>query len=348
LKESARASILLAGGRFDVDVPEAPAIVIERPAPCPDVATAMDLLKRTLAPTLAPRGSWSVIARFSRKGSSMTVEGEITDEVDAPVAHRVLTEPGHECAPLARAVGVWASLVLDAEVERVSHASAPAPALAAGRPPVSERAVSERAPPARAYGAAADAEPDPAVVEEDKPPPEASILLAHPEGERTLEFGVSMFLMGGTGSGMMLGPTAFGVIEAGRGWFLRPALFFGQTLDGVGLSGDVDGTLVAARFDTCGRIPGFYIERHGIQLDVCAGLEAGGMHVEPHNVGSSDMPFFALGPSVTLRGELGNGLALMIRGVMDFNVVRETIATTDFDPSVLVGRAEVGLSWQLR
>jgi hypothetical protein len=38
----------------------------------------------------------------------------------------------------------------------------------------------------------------------------------------------------------------------------------------------------------------------------------------------------------------------MIRGVMDFNVIRNTPANTDFEPSILVGRAEVGLSWQLR
>lgn len=318
-----------------MDVPEAPAVVIERTAPCADAAVARDLLKRTLTPALAPRGSWSVIARFSRKGPSMMVEGEVTDEVDAEVAHRVLTEPGHECASLARAVGVWAALVLDAEVERASHAPPPPPS---PLPPLPEPPPVDETP------------------REETPAPEASILLAHREGERTLEFGVSMFLMGGTGLGVMMGPTAFGVIEVGRGWFLRPAFFFGQTLDGVGVPSDVNGTLVAGRFDACGRIAGFYIERHGIQLDVCGGPEAGFMHVNASvsssstraSQDSSDLPFFALGPSLSLRGELGNGLALTIRGVMDFNVVRESPPGTDVDPSVLVGRAEVGLSWQLR
>jgi hypothetical protein len=313
-------------------MPEAPAIVIERPIPCADVASAENLLKRALAPALAPRGSWSVIARFSRKGASMTVAGEITDEVDSPVAHRILTQPGYECGSLARAIGVWAALVLDAEVERISREPPPPPP-APARPEPPPPVVS--APPA------------------EKPAPEASILLVHEEGERTLEFGASVLLMGGTGSGVMVGPTAFGVIEAGRGWFLRPAVFFGQTLEGVGLSNDVNGTLIAARFDACGRIPGFYIERHGIQLDVCAGVEGGGMHVDAtlassNSQESSDLPFLAAGPSTSLRGELGNGLALMIRGVMDFNVIREGISGTDVDPSVLVGRAEVGLSWQLR
>jgi hypothetical protein len=318
-----------------VDVPEAPAIVIERTAPCVDAGVARDLLKRTLTPALAPRGSWSVIARFSRKGTSMMVEGEVTDEVDAEVAHRVLTEPGHECASLARAVGVWAALVLDAEVDRAAQAPpAPPPPL----PPLPETPPVDVTPP------------------EETSVPEASILLAHREGERTLEFGVSMFLMGGTGSGVMMGPTAFSVIEAGRGWFLRPALFFAETLDGVGVPSDVNGTLIAGRFDACGRIAGFYIERHGIQLDVCGGPEAGFMHINAlafssstrASESSSELPFFALGPSLSLRGELGNGLALTIRGVMDFNVVRESPPGTEIDPSVLVGRAEVGLSWQLR
>ena len=61
-----------------MDVPVAPSIVIESPAPCSDVARAKELLQRTLGPALAPRSSWTVIARFSRKGSSLVVEGEIT------------------------------------------------------------------------------------------------------------------------------------------------------------------------------------------------------------------------------------------------------------------------------
>ncbi len=317
-----------------MDVPEAPAIVIQRPVPCADALSAQDLLKRTLAPALAPRAAWSVVTRFSRKGASMTVEGKVTDEVDRPVAHRVLTETGYECASLARAVGIWAALVLDAEVERASRAPPPLPSPPAPPPPEPSLPAVE----------------DPPV--EKSPPDEASILLGHDEGERTIEFGLSMFLMGGTGSGVMLGPAAFAVAEAARGWFLRPAVFFGETLDGVGVSSDVNGTLIAGRFDACGRIPGFYIEHHGIQLDVCAGVEGGNLHVDAVTSSnfhvSDELLFMAAGPSATLRGELGGGLAIMIRGVMDYNVVRPTIGGTDFDPSVLVGRAEVGLSWQLR
>jgi hypothetical protein len=324
-----------------VDVPEAPKIVIERPAPCADLAKAEELLDRALAPALAPRGAWSVIARFSRKGASLTVEGEITDEVDAPVAHRVLTQPGRECASLARAVGVWAALVLDAEVERAARALPPSAQPAPNDPP-----------------------PPPPLVEalpEDKPVPEASLLVAHSQGERTLEVGLSMFLMGGTASGVIAGPTLFGVVEAGQGWFFRPALYFGQTLDGVDASNNLSALLVEARFDACGRIAGFYIERHGIQLDVCGGVEGGISHIAisatyAQRAEVDNPALFAAGPSMSLRGELGNGLALMIRGVMDYNVIRETLVirgegtspNTDVSPSVLLGRGEVGLSWQLR
>lgn len=321
-------------------MPEAPAIVVEQPAPCADVTKAEELLQRALAPALAPRGAWSVVARFSRKGGSLTVEGQITDEFDAPIAHRVLTAPGNGCASLARAIGVWASLVLDAEVERAARAPPPPPS----------------GPPAPAL-----LPPLEDTLSEEKPARGASLLLVHGASERTLELGLSMFLMGGTGSGMIVGPTVFGVIEAGQGWFLRPGVFVGQTLDGVDASNNVRASLFEVRFDACGRIAGFYIERHGIQLDVCGGLEGGFTHVDVSATSdvppaSDDLPLLAIGPSLNLRGELGNGLAFMIRGVIDVNVIREslkvsgTAAGTDVavTPSVLLGRAEVGLSWQLR
>jgi hypothetical protein len=312
-----------------LDVPTAPAIVLVRPAPCSDANKAEELLRRSLAPAVAPRGSWSVIARFSQKSGTLSVEGEITDEVDAPVAHRVLTEAGSECSSLARAVGVWAALVLDAEVDRAARAPPPPP------PP----------PPMPAPVL-------PLVTE--KPAPERALLLAHPEGERTVEFGASMFIMDGTGAGVIAGPTLFAVMEAGRGWFLRPALFLGGTLEAE--SADIYATWVAARFDACGRIPGLYIERHGIQLDLCGGPELGFQHYTPESsfMGTSTAPptqgFFAVGPSAALRGELGNGLALVLRGVGELNILTESVAvgSTTANPSRFVGRAELGLSWQLR
>jgi hypothetical protein len=321
-----------------VDVPAAPTVVLERPAPCRDAVKAEELLRRVVAPALAPRSSWSVIARFTRRRGGLAVEGEITDEVDAPVAHRVLTEPGVECSSLARAVGVWATLVLDAEVERAARTPPPSP---------------PQAPQA------------PVVEPTREPPPEApdrptSVLLAHADGERTIELGVSAFLMGGIGSGVLAGPTLFGIFEVGRGWFLRPGILVGRTLEGISAQDDVFATLVAARFDACGRIPGFYIEHHGIQLDVCGGGEVGFQLFDAWSSASGStapppgtLALLALGPSVSFRGELGSGLAVALRGVLDFNLLYAETGVPTGDPfavvqSPFVGRGELGLSWQFR
>jgi len=329
-----------------LDAPAAPSIVIESPAPCSDAARARELLQRTLGPALAPRANWSVIARFSRKGPSLVVEGEITDEVDAPVAHRVLTETSQECSSLARAVGVWAALVLDSEVERAAEvAAAPAP------------------PPTPAP------QPWPS-TQVEKPVPEASVLLDGASSEHSVELGVTAALMAGESSIVMAGPTLYGVIETGKGWFLRPSLYLTRTLQELATTSDVYGTLVATRFDVCGRISGFHIKR--LMLEVCGGAELGFMHFDEPSLPegrmasatNSTLPFLALGPGVGLRGEIGGGLALVLRGVVDVNVVREDFTETiplgksegkplpplrlNEDPSIVVGRGELGLSWELR
>jgi hypothetical protein len=321
------------GGDSVLDVPVPPSIVIESPAPCSDAARAKELLQRTLGPALAPRSSWTVIARFSRRGSSLVVEGEITDEVDSPVAHRVLTETSQECSSLARAVGVWAALVLDTEVERAAQPPPPAPTPAPQAWPT--------APPV------------------EKPPRDVSVLLDGAERPHSLELGVTMTLMGGEGSGVMAGPTLYGIVEAGKGWFLRPSVFLSRTLQELTSTSDVYGTLVATRFDACGRISGFHIKR--IMFDLCGGAELGFMHFDTPSLPegkmasttNSTLPYLALGPSVSLRGELGGGLALDLRGVADLNVVREGFSETGttnltVTPSLFIGRGELGLSWELR
>jgi hypothetical protein len=336
--------------RCGVDVPTVPTIVLVRPAPCADANRAEELLRRSLAPALAPRGSWSVIARFSRSGGSMSVEGEITDEVDAPVAHRVLTEPGWECSSLARAVGVWAALVLDAEVDRAERAgSSPPP------PP----------PPPP---------PNPTVAE--KPALENPLPLATSNNDRSLELGATILIMDGEGSGILAGPSLLVIAEAGRGWFLRPSVFVGRSLQT--LSEDVYATVVAARFDACGRIQGFYIDRHGIQLDLCGGAEIGFQHFDSPSTfmtsapsGLPTLPLLAIGPSLSLRGELGSGLALVLRGVAELNILQDGfsyvagnqggielvtnsnpapagVVPFSVNPSLIAGRGELGISWQLR
>jgi hypothetical protein len=187
-------------------------------------------------------------------------------------------------------------------------------------------------------------------------------MLVHPEGERTLELGANVFLMGGAGSGVLAGPTLFGVFEVGRGWFLRPALFVGRTWKAISSETGVYATLAAGRFDACGRIAAFYIERHGIQVDVCGGGEIGFQLFDtPASVAGSTnppaslraLPFLALGPSISLRGELGSGLAIAVRGVFDFNVLHDeedglVQGQPAVNQSLFVGRGELGLSWELR
>ena len=338
----------MVGWRCGLDVPAVPTIVLERPAPCADANRAEELLKRALAPALAPRGAWTVTARFSRSGGSISVEGEITDEVDAPVAHRVITEPGSECSSLARAVGVWAALVLDAEVDKAEQAAAEPP------PPPPPPPVNP--PP------------------QEKPAPEHPLPLTTSANDRSLELGATILIMDGEGSGVLAGPALLVIAEVGRGWFLRPSVFVGRSLQT--LSEDVYATLVGARVDACGRIHGFYIDRHGIQLDLCGGAEIGFQHFDAPSTymssptpGLPTLPLLALGPSASLRGELGAGLALVLRGTVELNILEDGFAyqqaastgavevvtaspppqgAVTVYPSLVAGRGELGLTWQLR
>ena len=338
-----------------MDAAEPPNIVFEQPAPCSDAARAEALLRRTLAPARAPRASWTVTMRVS----AATAEGEITDDTGAPVAHRVLVKGTAECAGVARAVGVWASLVLDAELHRQPD-----------DPIVSKLTISSSAAENKANASSpktADLPPLwPAPAINETPSPEQFAILRHAPDQRSLELGVSSFLMGGTGAGALAGPALYAVIEVGDGIFLRPTLAFGRTLEELKPSGDVYGTWGITRFDTCLRIPGFYRDRRGMQLDTCAGADVGFLHFDqssanavstsdagpPSRAAARTIPFLAFGPSLGLRGELGSELAVELRGVLGLNVIRETFQDPAFgsrvDPPLLGGRVELGLSWRVR
>jgi hypothetical protein len=54
---------------------------------------------------------------------------------------------------------------------------------------------------------------------------------------------------------------------------------------------------------------------------------------------------------MTLRGELGGNLAVVVRGVAEFNVLRESFTDRSgdsFSPSLIVGRGEIGMSWRVQ
>ncbi len=314
-------------GNLPLDVPEPPKIVFEQPAQanCSDAARAEEAFRAALAPSTAPGPAWIVTMRVSRDAGELHASGEITDRAGAPVAHRTIDRRGSECAGLARAIGVWASLVLDAEVQRaLEQAPVPAP------PPP---------PPPQAGW------PEPAPAPE-KPSPESQLFLAHPKEERNVEVGVSSLAMGGTSNGMIAGGSLFEVSEVGAAWI--PATL---DRDGQPRSPQTAGavTLGAGRFDACKRIPGNYLDQRGLQLDLCAGPEIGFLYVSSLTSGApaQTLPFVGIGPSIDFRGELGSALSVVVRGVADL-VLPETTTDGAISESPLVARAEVGLSWRLR
>jgi hypothetical protein len=313
-----------------LDAPEPPQIVLEQPSPC--AASAEEALRRALDPAKAPGPAWKVALRVAADHGVLHASGEITDETGAPVAHRAMD--GRECTGLARAIGVWASLVLDAEVERKKQV--PPPPI----PPPSQPA----------------AELWPAPEPPEKPSPEAALFLAHSAEQRQIEVGLASYVMTGTGTGMIAGGSLFAVSEVGGGWFLRPALAAGWTFAEVVPTTHAYGTLGAGRFDACKRIPGNYLEKSGIQLDLCGGTDVGFLHVDAQNASSTGakaepavtLGLFAVGPSIDLRGELGNELSVLVRGVAELNILSNSEANGTVSPSLLIARTEVGLSWRLR
>lgn len=316
-----------------MDVPEPPQIVFERPAPCGDAAKAEGALRAALAPSSAPGPAWTVTMRVVREKGELRASGEITDRAGAPVAHRTIerqTGQAGECAGLGRAIGVWASLVLDAEVQRaIEQAPLPPPPA----PPPPQPGWPEPAPPP------------------EKPSPEAELFLAHPKEERNVEIGAASLAMSGTGTGMIAGGSVFEVSEVGSGWFLRPSLAMGRSVTQI-VPGETGAyaTLGAGRFDACKRIPGNYLDRRGLQLDLCAGPEVGFLHVDPTSTAAAPqtLPLLALGPSLDFRGELGMALSVLIRGVADVNFLSTSTTDGRLSEAVLLARLEVGLSWRLR
>jgi hypothetical protein len=311
-----------------MDVPEPPQIVFEQPAPCADAARTEEALRRVLAPSSAPGPGWHVRVRIARDKGSLHATGEIVDRSGAPVATRAIDKAGSDCAGLGRAMGVWASLVLDAEVQRAQE-QAPIPP---PPPPSPQTAWPSPAPPP------------------EKPSPESELFLAHPAEERDVEIGLGSLAMTGTGTGLLVGGTLFEVSEVGAGWYLRPSLGVARTLTELFPGADGYGSLGMARFDACKRIPGNYLERRGLQLDLCAGPELGFLEVSGSGsfTASQTLPLLALGPSIDFRGELGNALSVLVRGVADLNLLSATTADGRISEDRLVARAEVGLSWRLR
>jgi hypothetical protein len=327
-----------------VDVAEPPRVVVESRASCASAERAEELLHGALGASRAPGHAWTVTMRIQPTAEhALHAEGEITDGLGLRVADRLLSVPAGDCNGLARAVGVWASLVLEQELARrrsVVGGAASSSSFAA--------AATTPSPAALATTTAAESQstdslwPAPAVVE--KHIPEGEWYLHHEyDDSRTLEIGVAGFLMSGAGAGAMAGASPYAIIEAGHGVFLRPALALGETITALNSPPIEHALLVAGRFDACLRVPGLYTRDRGIQLDLCGGTDFGFLD---DSTDSEIVPLISVGPSLDLRGELGRSLSAAIRAVTGLNVTSETRGPV-YQP-LWSGRLELAFSWKVR
>jgi hypothetical protein len=203
--------------------------------------------------------------------------------------------------------------VLDAELDRAE-----------------ERAHAEAAsarPPSPTSDATFWPAPMPAA---ERPSPESQTFLSHPD-RHDVELGANGFLMSTQTFGPVAGGGATVVVEVNGGWFLRPGLLAGGT---IGQSG-IAGTLLSTHMAACKRVPGNYLQHRGIQADFCLDSDVGMLLPA---AASRVSPFVTLGPSVGLRGELGNALSVELRGVGGWA----------FAQTEALARVELGLTWRVR
>jgi hypothetical protein len=305
-----------------VDVAEPPRIVFDSRTRCPDGHRAEELFREELARAEAPGHAWVVTMRIEETApGALRADGDITDSAGSAIGHREFTGKANDCTGLARAVGVWASLVLDDEIHRprpVQNTTEPTPASLASHRRSGARPAGKADPPAPT-----DPQPDLPL------PPGPDETSSRREEPRSMEVGMGTFLMATSDNGVLIGGTPFMLIEVGRGVFIRPALALAGTI----LSGP-ESLWAIARVDTCFRVTGQYTSRRGIQLDMCGGVDAGELDVSHSGTG----PYVAIGPSLDLRGELGGDFAVILRGLGEVNLW----------PSGWSGRGELALSLRLQ
>ena len=238
------------------------------------------------APKRGGAGHWKVVLRVSKlaKGGR-EAEATIIDDAGVVVSQRTVSDPvSRTCLPLARAVGAWATLVLDDELTRARSDS--------------EREKRDEAP-----------------VVDTSETRVARAADSDTGGTAPREFhfdlGTAMFVKSGFGSGSIAGVAPFVAFEVAPSWLLRPSITMGRSTGGTVLQGSTYEFVAAgARVDFCRRIPGNYIERRGIELDLCAGTDFSVLW--DRDVSGTRA---TIGPSMDLRGELGAGIAAEVRGM---------------------------------
>jgi hypothetical protein len=342
--------------------------VLEAQAECSDLDRARAALSEALTAARAParggsrhRGArptsppssesrdsslahWTLTVTVSAASSSTTtkaaaaksVEAVIVDDAGTIVAQRTLTDrTARTCVPLARAVGAWASLVLDAEMVRAKDDDASQPTLATTPTPTPSSAR-PAGTPTLTFGLAGQPRPRDSAAA-------APAVADAPPIKRSVEIGSMVYIRNGmSATGGFAGASPFITIEVAEGWVVRPSLAFGRATEGVQGTSHVGG-----RGDLCRRIPGNYIERRGIEADLCAGLEAGVVTSQTGGGARGDSVGRAgIGPAANLRGELAYGLALEVRGLVGANLAQSPLAGHSAPPLVFAA-AELGISVRL-
>jgi hypothetical protein len=309
----------IAGSGHDQVVEVPPAVVVDAHDVCPNLEQAQDALRETLGNSVAPQEGWRLRVFDERRGTHVIVTANLDDAQGNAVAHREIDATSSDrCAGVISALGVWAALVLDAEVTKAkAH-----PPTNPSTPPGGDKLI--------------------AIVAHDAVVADAGV--PQPHG-RTLEIGASGTLMsspletsGTTDAALVgVGGDIFMLVELARSFFVRPSLAAAALV-----GGSTPATYYATRVDACLRIPGNYVEHRGLLLDACAGTELGALD---HGSGATHTTdaVFSLGPTIGLRGELASDLSVEVRGLAGFNV-----AHTGDQIALLAVRAELGFTWRLR
>lgn len=308
-------------------------VTVEGRSTCSDAAKARAALEEALAAARGPRrgasptGSapkpegegprWIVRVRLQRDVDVGRAEAVILDDAGNEVARRTVTERGRTCSALTRALGAWATLVLDQELSRArDEEEASSPPADAPAPYAGTGFQIPTAPPADRTAADAN--------------------------KRVIEIGASGFLRSGfVGASSAAGVEPAVAVQVSRTLFLRPALWFGWSTDRapVGATSSSMYRVYGLRLDACRRVPGNYMDRRGIELDACGGADLA-RAVTPDGLAALRA---SLGPSAVIRGELGMGLALEVRGGVGLNIARSPIGEEE-RPPLLVALGEVGIS----
>jgi hypothetical protein len=307
-------------------------VVLEAGRECADEARSRAALDEALRAARAPargrgsrtrpsshHGRWTVTMTVApNAGGSKSVDAVIVDDAGTIVARRTLADrtASRSCLPLARGVGAWAALVLDAELAHAKDDDGPADAPVAAPAPRGDAPVLAGGPWSGRETASFGGDGGDGGDADDLALPRAA--------RRSIEVGMMVYLRNGmTTTGGFAGLAPFVTIEVSNGWVLRPELLLGRSTSPLPVGGEASGFSHAGlRADFCRRIQGNYLDRRGIELDLCAGIEGGIITADASSARVREASGrLGTGPSATLRGELGAGAALEVRGVAGANLL---------------------------